>query len=112
MSLLSSIIRLRSLTMFTVMCHSAHSRTGKILKKSGAIDKNTPPPPHKPIIPNKVSKYIFPVIQELSKTDLLECCLQGATQNPNESFRNVIWSLAPKTSFCSATTLRFTLHFR
>jgi len=79
-------------------------------KASGAIPRNTSPPPHKHVIPDKVSEYIYPVFEELSRSDLLERCLWGATQNPNESFHNVIWSLTSKTSFFSTTTLRFALH--
>ena len=42
---------------------------------------------------------------ELSKRELLERCVLGATQNQNESFYSIIWSLCPKTGFCSLVSV-------
>lgn len=36
--------------------------------------------------------------EDLSNGDLLNQCLGGYTQNNNESFNSVVWSIAPKTS--------------
>ncbi|GFW58694.1 uncharacterized protein TNCV_378771 [Trichonephila clavipes] len=42
---------------------------------------------------------------DLSHPDLLKKCLHGKTQNPNESFHNVIWSRVPKATFVQIETL-------
>ena len=33
-------------------------------------------------------------------------CLRGTTQNQNESFNGMIWSLCPETSFCGAEVVK------
>jgi len=40
------------------------------------------------------------VFVELSKQTLLERCVGAYSQNPNESFNNIIWSYCPKSKFC------------
>ena len=40
---------------------------------------------------------IKPVFKDLAKTELLEKCLEGYTQNANESINSVIWKYSPKT---------------
>ena len=42
---------------------------------------------------------------EVSKRELLERCVLGATQNQNESFNSIIWSRFPKTGFCSLVSV-------
>jgi hypothetical protein len=54
---------------------------------------------HKHSIPQAVSKVIKPIFQSLAHPDLLKKCLHGRTQNPNESFNNVIWTRIPKNVF-------------
>ena len=39
---------------------------------------------------------IKPVFKDLAKTQLLEKCLDGYTQNPNESINHIIWKICPK----------------
>ncbi|GFT99861.1 uncharacterized protein TNCV_749171 [Trichonephila clavipes] len=46
-----------------------------------------------------------PIFRDLSHPDLLKKCLHGKTQNPNESFHNVIWSRVPKVTFVQIETL-------
>lgn len=40
-----------------------------------------------------------PIFSALSKTELLQKCLRGKSQNPNETLNNVIWARAPKRTF-------------
>ncbi|GFY20202.1 uncharacterized protein TNCV_208341 [Trichonephila clavipes] len=44
-------------------------------------------------------------MRDLSHPDLLKKFLHGKTQNPNESFHNVIWSRVPKATFVQIETL-------
>lgn len=53
---------------------------------------------HKPSMKITVFNAIKPAYEELSRDDLLNRCLGGYTQNNNESFNSVVWSIAPKTS--------------
>ncbi|GFT68647.1 uncharacterized protein TNCV_2759201 [Trichonephila clavipes] len=46
-----------------------------------------------------------PIFKDLSNPDLLKKCLHGKTQNPNESFQNVVWSRVPKATFVQIETL-------
>ncbi|GFX02252.1 uncharacterized protein TNCV_138281 [Trichonephila clavipes] len=46
-----------------------------------------------------------PIFRDLSHPDLLKKCLHGKTQNPNESFHNVVWSRVPKATFVQIETL-------
>lgn len=55
------------------------------------------------IIMNEI-KYIF---RDLSDKKLLEKCIRGKTQNPNESLNNVIWTVLPKRVFVGIESLHF-----
>ncbi|GFV30728.1 uncharacterized protein TNCV_951491 [Trichonephila clavipes] len=46
-------------------------------------------------------KQCVPIFRDLFHPDLLKKCLHEKTQNPNESFHNVIWSRVPKATFCT-----------
>ena len=46
----------------------------------------------------------------LARRELLEKCIRGATQNTNECFHNVIWSIASKTHFIAKSTLNTAVH--
>lgn len=61
-------------------------------QSSGTIDDYT----HNPAMHNDVFNAIKPIYDELSSDDLLSRCLGGFTQNANESFNSVVWSIAPK----------------
>ena len=47
-----------------------------------------------------------PIFTRLSKDDLLSRCLQGLTQNQNESVNGQLWSRFPKTKFCGVRRVR------
>lgn len=59
---------------------------------------------HKPV-PKAVMEAIRPVFKDLIHPTLLRRCLQGKTQNVNESFNNVVWSRLPKNVFVGLKTL-------
>ncbi|XP_076468336.1 uncharacterized protein LOC143299096 [Babylonia areolata] len=52
---------------------------------------------HKNNLPQAVMEVVKPVFADLAKKELLEKCLEGYTQNANESFNNLIWKYSPKT---------------
>ena len=86
------------------------AQLGKTLwcKYSRAVAKNLPPPTHKQTrIPVDLAPYVKPVFEDLSKLQLLEKCIDGATQN--QSFNNILWSRCPKTGFCSLVTVEAAL---
>lgn len=55
---------------------------------------------HRTSISTAVMDVIRPIFQDLASDSLLKRCVQGCTQNPNESLNNLIWKGAPKTKFC------------
>jgi hypothetical protein len=61
---------------------------------------------HKKPLPEAVCTAIKPVFRSLTDKKLLEKCLHGRTQNPNESFNSCIWERLPKTKFIGMTTLK------
>ena len=63
-----------------------------------------PPQPHTTIL-NKAASLFLNVFRKLSYPALIERCLLGASQNPNESFNSLIWNRCPKTEFCSRTVV-------
>ncbi|GFW10328.1 uncharacterized protein TNCV_5096791 [Trichonephila clavipes] len=54
---------------------------------------------------NYVIKVIKPTYLALRDKELLKKCLHGKTQNNNESFNNVLWSVLPKEIFVHKKTL-------
>lgn len=58
-------------------------------------------------LPYDIMKAIEPIFKDLSEKTLLEKCIKGKTQNPNESLNNVIWSKISKKTFVSLETLKF-----
>lgn len=61
---------------------------------------------HKRSLPEAIMNVIKPVYRALAHPDHLKKCLHGRTQNPNESFNNVIWSRVPKNVFVGLRTLK------
>ena len=59
-------------------------------KFNRALANDEEPPKHTPMLPMDLGPYIKPVFTELSKLELLEKCVLGATQNQNESFNNIV----------------------
>lgn len=47
-------------------------------------------------MPIEVFEAVKPIYEELSRDELLTRCLGGYTQNSNESFNSLVWSMAPK----------------
>ncbi|GFU85968.1 transposable element Tcb2 transposase [Trichonephila clavipes] len=72
------------------------------LKKAEASGKSYK---HKNSLPVAVVEAMRPIFRDLSHPDLLKKCLHGKTQNPNESFHNVVWSRVPKATFVQIETL-------
>lgn len=62
-------------------------------KAEGKLDEHE----HNKPLSNEVYEAIKPIYEDLSKDDLLKRCLGGYTQNSNESFNALLWSMAPKT---------------
>ena len=60
---------------------------------------------HPPPLCTEVQNMLRPIYEDLSSDNLLERRLGGHTQNNNESFNSVLWSMAPKHIFCSAKTI-------
>ncbi|GFX71216.1 uncharacterized protein TNCV_3409861 [Trichonephila clavipes] len=60
---------------------------------------------HKNSLPVAVVEAMRPIFRDVSHPDLLKKCLHGKTQNPNESFHNVVWSRVPKATFVQIETL-------
>ncbi|GBO45045.1 hypothetical protein AVEN_128445-1 [Araneus ventricosus] len=58
-----------------------------------------------PGVPNSVMKVIKATYLELCDKNLLKKCLHGMTQNNNESFNNVLWTILPKETFVQQKTL-------
>ena len=42
--------------------------------------------------------------------DILQKCLHGLTQNPNESFNSTIWERPPNTVYCGLDTLELAVY--
>lgn len=61
---------------------------------------------HKEHLPASVLEAVKPIYQQLANPELLAKCLHGKTQNPNESFNNVVWERAPKNVFLGHQTLK------
>jgi hypothetical protein len=56
-------------------------------------------------IPAAVCNAIKPIFIDLGSDKLLEKCLHGKTQNPNESLNQLIWKRCPKDIFIERTAL-------
>ncbi|CAF1338103.1 unnamed protein product [Didymodactylos carnosus] len=56
-------------------------------------------------LPPAVMKAVKPVCQELASEENLKRVLNGSTQNPNESFHALLWSMAPKNRYSSGQTI-------
>lgn len=59
---------------------------------------------HKNPIAEAIMNCVKPMYEDLSKVILLERCLHGKTQNPNERLIGVIWQRLPKTVFVGFQT--------
>ena len=59
---------------------------------------------HKPI-PVAIMNTIKPIFYDLTDKTLLRKCLDGLSQNPNESFNNLIWTICPKNKYHGVQTV-------
>lgn len=59
---------------------------------------------------DKVLNKIKIVYADLYSDDLLMKCLHGKTQNANECFNGMIWQRAPRESYVSLPSVKFTLY--
>ena len=59
---------------------------------------------HKPI-PVAIMNAIKPIFYDLTDKTLLRKCLDGLSQNPNESFNNLIWTICPKNKYHGVQTV-------
>jgi hypothetical protein len=50
-------------------------------------------------LPDDIIKLIKPIFLRLSSNELLSKCLDGKTQNQNESINGMIWKRIPKNIF-------------
>ena len=85
-----------------------HHRAGKhdicgdwCPSKSGNLEKA-----NQSKLPAFVMEEMKPVFESLSSHELLAKCTHGGTQNVNESFHHVIWSLCPKEIFVGRMCLK------
>ncbi|GFU95447.1 uncharacterized protein TNCV_4787821 [Trichonephila clavipes] len=58
-------------------------------------------------LPNSILNTVKTTYMDLCDQSLLEKCLHGKTQNANESFNGVLWSIIPKETFVELLTLQF-----
>ena len=61
---------------------------------------------HKNSLPAAVMEGIKPIFKDLTHPDLLNKCLDGYTQNANESLNQKIWKICPKNSYHGAKTVK------
>ena len=61
-------------------------------------------------IPLDVIKHVKPILQDLTKDELLMKCLHGKTQNQNESFNGMVWNRAPKGTYIGLPQLEIAVH--
>lgn len=61
-------------------------------------------------LPQQIINIINPVYMKLWDQNLLEKCLHGKTQNENESFNAVLWTIIPKNVFVEVQTLYLGSH--
>lgn len=55
-------------------------------------------------MPEAVMEELRPVFRDLANTKLLQKCMNGYTQNANESINNLIWKICPKTKHHGKST--------
>ena len=73
-----------------------------------ALAKSESPPSHEDheTLPPQIGTKLVPIFQRLSDEKLLKRCSRKATQNPNESFHQLIWKICPKAIYVGRRTMR------
>ncbi|XP_072044915.1 uncharacterized protein [Amphiura filiformis] len=74
-------------------------------KKDELSGTNNSEPVDDPFTPAMVA-VMKPIYDDLSDVDLLSHCSQCLTQNANESYNSLLWKMAPKEQYSSATQIR------
>ena len=78
-----------------------------------ALARSDPPPYHKDklscFLAPEVAVYVKDVYDRMSEDDLLSRCLEGKTQNANESLHSLLWSRCPKHIFANRRHLETAL---
>jgi hypothetical protein len=69
-------------------------------KRDAATGQHQYLPPKHPLAPAVVT-VLKPVFDDLSRSTLLAGCVNCYTQNQNESFHHLLWSILPKDQFHS-----------
>ncbi|XP_076470600.1 uncharacterized protein LOC143300657 [Babylonia areolata] len=70
-----------------------------------AIASNTQPDTHKHPLPAEIGDALKPIYHRLGDPQLLRRCLAGKTQNSNESFHSLMWSVCPKERWANLRTV-------
>ena len=60
-------------------------------------------------IPRPCLDMIKPAFDELCSRESLERAVGGGSQNANEAFHSLLWTMVPKHRYCSSTILRIAL---
>ena len=63
-----------------------------------------------PGLPDNIIELIKPIYKRLSADTLLSKCLDGKTQNQNESLNGMIWNRLPKSVFVGANVLKLGIY--
>lgn len=74
-----------------------------------ATGGNSYVPVKDPIAP-AIQKLLEPIFKKLSNRTFLESLKNIMTSNNNESYHHVLWSLAPKETFCSAKEVEVAMY--
>ena len=61
-----------------------------------------------PGLPDDIIKLVKPIDERLGNDELLKKCLDGKTQNQNESLNGMIWKRLPKNVFVGTNVLKRT----
>ena len=56
-------------------------------------------------LPKAILDLMKPIFRDLTHPDLLRKCLEGYTQNSNESLNNMIWNYCPKNKYHGIKTV-------
>ena len=56
-------------------------------------------------LPPEIGQKLVPIFRRLSDKDLLKRCARNKTQNPNESFHQIIWKICPKATYVGRKTI-------
>ena len=69
-----------------------------------AIADNVPPRPHRRPLPPGVAQVLKPIYERPGDPQFLCRCLAGKTQNSNDSFHSLLWSICPKDRWSNLHT--------